>query len=191
MTVASTHQELCRQFAVLFCYPDGEIASHAAACLAMLERFDAAAAEPLRGFVDFVEASAPSRVEEAFTDTFDLQSLCHPYIGYQLCGESGQRTVFMLKLRELYRQFGFRSGAELPDHLTEVLRFLGAIDDPLCRSELIRDGVLPALAKIDRGIEHDGQPYLGVLEALQRFLAGDAGRESGHPETERSKECSS
>ena len=172
MSELQHHQTLCRQFATLLSYPGEGVAKEAVVCSADLKQISPEASAALESFICFLEANDISRIEEAFTGTFDLQSLCHPYVGYQLCGESQQRTMFMIKLRELYQQYGFVSGNELPDHLTEVMRFIGSISDQDCRQEIIQDGLLPALAKLTQGIESDGHPYLAVLNALQIFLTG-------------------
>jgi nitrate reductase delta subunit len=183
------HQELCRQFAALLSYPSQSITSDATACSADLKQFSPEAATSLEGFIGFLKANDISRIEEAFTGTFDLQSLCHPYVGYQLCGESQQRTMFMIKLKDLYQEYGFVSGNELPDHLTEVMRFIGSIDDQECRQEIIQDGLLPALAKITLGIESDGHPYVSILNALQSFLTDTASPVNERLPDERQKEC--
>ena len=154
-----------------------------------MQQISAGASAPLDDFRNFLEANDISRIEEAFTGTFDLQSLCHPYVGYQLCGESQQRTMFMIKLRELYQQHGFISGNELPDHLTEVLRFIGSIADQECRLEIIQDGLLPALAKMTQGIESDGHPYMALLKALQNFLTETAAPAIEQRPADRQKEC--
>lgn len=174
MNELKRHQGLCRQFAVLLSYPDQGIAVTADACFEHLQQISPDASASMQSFKLFIESNDISRIEEAFTGTFDLQSLCHPYVGFQLCGESQQRTMFMIKLRELYQQYDFISGNELPDHLTEVLRFIGSIADQDCRLEIIQDGLLPALAKITQGIESDGRPYVALLNALQSFLTETA-----------------
>jgi nitrate reductase delta subunit len=179
MTELHQHQEICRQFSTLLSYPESNVVAQAVAFSAQLKEIDAEASAAMESFTSFLEANDISRIEEAFTGTFDLQSLCHPYIGYQLCGESQQRTMFMIKLQEIYKQYEFVSGNELPDHLTEVLRFIGSIDDQDCRQEIIQDGLLPALEKLTKGIESEGHPYMALLNALQSFLS----------ETVTSEEC--
>jgi len=183
------HQEICRQFAALLSYPDDCVAQRAAACAGQLKEVNAEACDFVGRFSDFLGASDASRIEEAFTGTFDLQALCHPYVGYQLCGESQQRTMFMLKLAELYRQHAFTSGNELPDHLSEVLRFVGSISDQDCRLEIIRDGLLPALEKMTLGIETENYPYLDLIKALQSFLTETATPDSGRLAAGLQKEC--
>ena len=190
MTELQQHQDLCRQFATLLSYPGQHIAEEAAACSADLHCISPEASDSLQGFLRFLEANNLNRIEEAFTGTFDLQSLCHPYVGYQLCGESQQRTMFMIKLRELYQNYDFISGNELPDHLTEVLRFIGSIADQECRLEIILDGLLPALAKMTQGIESNGHPYMALLKALQSFLTETAVPVGERLTIDRQKECS-
>jgi nitrate reductase delta subunit len=125
----------------------------------------------LTGFVNFLDAHQPARVEEIFTATFDLQPACHPYVGYQLCGESQQRTMFLIKLQQLYQQHGFAARSELPDHLSTMLRFISLVADRNCRQELISDGLLPALEKLLQGLDNGEHPYVELLRALQGFLA--------------------
>ena len=189
MTELQQHQEVCRHFATLLSYPDQNVAKVATSCFADLKQASPEAADHLEGFVSFIESNEIRRIEEAFTGTFDLQSLCHPYVGYQLCGESQQRTMFMIKLRELYKQYDFMPGNELPDHLTEIMRFLGTIADQKCRQEIIQDGLLPALEKITQGIESDNHPYVALLNALRSFLFETVTIENEQVQDDRQKEC--
>ena len=174
MSELARHQELCEQFAALLCYPDQRVAERAAACSVSLRQVSPAACGFLDRFRGFIEASDASRIEEAFTGTFELQALCHPYVGFQLCGESQQRTMFMIKLRQLYRQHDFTPGNDLPDHLGELLRFLAKTSDQNCRQEIIQEGLLPALVKMSQGIDSENHPYLDIIMALQSFLTETA-----------------
>jgi nitrate reductase delta subunit len=171
--VLATHQELCRHFATLLSYPQADMGGAARTCQNLLAEHHRLAAAELGRFCDFVEVQAAARVEEIYTATFDLQPVCHPYVGYQLFGESKQRTLFLIKLQECYRRHDYISGGELPDHLSEVLRFLAKAQDEPARAELMNDGLLPALAKIIQGIEDGEHPYGDVLRALQSFLSGE------------------
>jgi nitrate reductase delta subunit len=170
MLTSTNHQELYRRFATLLSYPDGAVRQTAAACAAHLRELDSAAADPMARFAAFLAGQQPSRLEELFTETFDLQPVCHPYVGYQLCGESQQRTMFLIRLQQLYRQHGFSGGSELPDHLATLLQFVGTVADRECGLEIVRDGLLPALEKILAGLEGKALPYVELLKAVQRFL---------------------
>ena len=172
MYPVTAHRTLCRHFADLLSYPDGATRQKAADCAALLRNLYPEAAEPLCGFVNFLEQQDAARVEEIFTATFDLQPACHPYVGYQLCGESQQRTMFLIKLQQLYNQHGFTAGTELPDHLSTMLRFIGTVADHDCQQELVSDGLLPALEKLLQGLDQGDHPYVELLSALRIFLTG-------------------
>jgi len=192
MSVTAIHQTLCQQFADLLSYPDSTTRETAAACAALLRELRSEVDEHLTAFVNFLEAQDAARLEEIFTATFDLQPACHPYVGYQLCGESQQRTMFLIKLQQLYNQHDFAAGSELPDHLSTMLRFIGTVTDRSCRQELISDGLLPALEKLLQGLDTTGEhPYVKLLRALQRFLAETVDTGTGLSVVPRPKEyCS-
>ena len=176
MTVAQ--QTLCRHFADLLSYPGSATRQTAADCATLLRKRHPEVAEPLTGFLHFLEEQDGARIEEVFTATFDLQPACHPYVGYQLCGESQQRTMFLIKLQQLYTQHGFAAGTELPDHLSTMLRFIGTLEDRNCCKELVSDGLLPALEKLLQGLDQGDHPYVVLLRTLQSFLAETIDRDS-------------
>lgn len=170
MTSSQIDQQLFQQFARLFCYPDAETEQRVTNCYELLAHQHPATAEQLHSFKVFVEASAPARLEETFTATFELQPLCHPYVAWQLCGESQQRTLLLMKLNELYRQHDFPAGNELPDHLSEILRFIGTSGDIQCHAELVVDALIPTLNKMIGAIEKEDHPYRSLLVALHSWL---------------------
>ena len=176
MTVAQ--QTLCRHFADLLSYPGSATRQTAADCAKLLRDLHPEVVEPLTGFINFLDQQDSARIEEVFTATFDLQPACHPYVGYQLCGESQQRTMFLIKLQQLYNQHGFAAGTELPDHLSTMLRFIGTVDDRNCCKELVSDGLLPALEKLLQGVDQGDHPYVALLTTLQSFLTETIDRDS-------------
>ncbi len=180
--------EPCLNFSTLLSYPGAQVRTTAATCFLQLQETDAQAATVFSGFIDFLEAQDLPQIEELFTSAFDLQAISFPYVGYQLCGESQARTLFLMKLQELYKERNFSSEGELPDHLSIMLRFIGSIDDPTGNAEIICDGLLPALEKIIQGIETLDHPYRQLLSALQTYLANQVNIEL--PVTAQQKELS-
>lgn len=187
MTVAQ--QTLCHYFADLLSYPDGATRQTATDCATLLQALYPESAKPLTGFVKFLDVEDAARIEEIFTETFDLQPACHPYVGYQLCGESQQRTMFLIKLQQLYKQYSFHGDSELPDHLSTMLRFVGTVPDHDCRQELVCDGLLPALEKLLQGLAQDDHPYVALLRALQSFLIVTIDHDSSPFSVARPKEA--
>lgn len=191
MTAFGFDQTICRHFAELLSYPTADLAATLASCTELLRRERPAAVEALQRFAGFVHGQSSSRVEEVFTSTFDLQPACHPYVGYQLCGESQQRGMFLMQLNQLYRRHDFTPGTELPDHLSTLLQFIATKAPADCSRELIEDGLLPALAKILQGLGDQPHPYVDLLQGLQSYLAGTVDTEPALPALVRQKECCS
>jgi len=160
-------------FARLLDYPENDPAPAAANCSELLSADWPEAALELLPFVQMIRATRLEKLQEIYTSAFDLQPLCHPYVGYQLCGEGRQRARFLVKLQEIYRGKDHVPGNELADHFVEVLRFLALPGDGTARHELVVDGLLPALEKMTRGIDQPDHPYGQVLRALQFFLGGE------------------
>ena len=172
-------------FADLLAYPGDRLKITAAECFRHLKEFAPKAATDFEPFIDFLKQQQQPQIEEAYTATFDLQALCHPYVGYQLCGESQARTMFLMKLQEIYKKQNFSCDAELPDHLSVMLRFIASNDDTQGNSEIISDALLPALQKIIDGFEREDQPYRQLLHALQTWLMTQVKTEL--PETKSQK----
>jgi nitrate reductase delta subunit len=175
-------QSVYRLFADLLEYPtSADLAERARACADLL---DPAAAALLNEFRAFVEQSPPERLEELYTNTFDLQVVCYPYVGYHLFGESYKRGAFLARLNEGYQARGFSSGKELPDHLGVVLRFLARGEGGEFGQTLLDEGLIPAVNAMvgTFGDEHSqststehsrsngGNPYSKVLRALLLVL---------------------
>lgn len=149
-------------FADILDYPAPGVAGKAAQCAALLDEVAPQAAELLHDFRSFAEATPLGKLEEVYSGFFDLNPVCHPYVGYQLFGENYKRSAFLLALKERYRAEGFEaSAAEMPDRLSIVLRFVAHSRSGDEAGELVREGLLPALrrmtARPEAGdAEHDG-----------------------------------
>jgi nitrate reductase molybdenum cofactor assembly chaperone NarJ/NarW len=104
--------------------------------------------------------------EELHTRTWDLNPPAAPYVGYQTWGESYPRGAFLAAMSRALAVAGIPTDGELPDHLAPVLRYLGAVAEPL--PELAQH-LGPALAHIEVGLRKAdaGNPYLHLLAAVQ------------------------
>ena len=129
-----------------------------------------AACAALEPFAVFVAGSSDTELEEAFTQTFDLNPACALEIGWHLYGEEYKRGEFLVEMRHLMRRLGVPEDTELPDHLSHVLEVLPLMEREPAR-ELATQKILPALAKIRKAAA--GHPYDGVLRAIEVFLEGE------------------
>lgn len=177
-----------RLFAELVDYPGSGTVAAARDCASLLDPLHSEAAGLVRHFAVFAEAAPRARVEESYTRTFELDASHCPYVGYHLFGESYKRSLFMVGLKERYRQLGVPCAGELPDHLGLLLRFLAAGPAADEAQELMREAMIPALdtmlkggvgARAPKAGQTDGEreerrarpnAYGQVLEALRLWL---------------------
>lgn len=158
-------------FSRLTRYPEEELAEVAARGRALLQGNHPDAAADLGLFAAFGCQTPATRLGEIYTAAFDLHPLCAPYVGHHLFGESRERTLFLVRLREIYREHGHRPGPELPDHLAEVLDFLARNPGTPEAEVLVVDGLLPALEKMIAGLEGETEhPYLPLLRGVRDYL---------------------
>ncbi len=175
----TANRRVLQLFADMLDYPQKNMVQHVRECEALVSTTSPEAAALLRQFRHFLEETPDGQLEEIYTGIFDLDAACHPYVGYQLFGDSYERSVFLLELKKRYRSCGFEASEnELPDRLSVLLRFLSMSGDGRPSQEIIDEGLVPALDKMARGAEEETEeriprasdPYRQVLQALRSVL---------------------
>ncbi len=161
-----THDpETLRRLAGLLEYPRPGLAARAAECAERLSADHVAAAGRLARFAAYALGAGDAALEEAYTSAFDLAPLASPYVGDLLFGASAERSYLLAGLRELQREAGLEPGAELPDHVAEVLRLVAAPIPDDVRDDLLRDGLAPALKTMLAALRAAGHPWADVVAA--------------------------
>jgi nitrate reductase delta subunit len=144
----SNRAKVLRLFADILDYPAAGLEHKAAECVALVKSVQPQAAALLASFRDFAEQTPVGKLQEVYSGFFDLNSICHPYVGYQLFGENYKRSVFLVELKKSYRAGGFEPDAsEMPDRLSIVLQF-AAQNEGEDIDALLSKGLLPALERM-------------------------------------------
>lgn len=167
-------RRLLEAFAGLLGYPGPATAEQARACVARLAPSSPAAAARLERFAGACDQSGPARLEELYTSGFDLGPACIPYVGHHLFGEGRERALFLARLRAMQREEGIAPGSELPDHVSEVLRFLARARDAADRDALLDEGLAPAAEKMLATLEEARHPWADVVGALLEVVRSRA-----------------
>ena len=161
----SRRTQLLGLFADILDYPATGLARKAAECAALIGAAQPEAVALLESFRCFAEEHPLGKLQEVYSGFFDLNSICHPYVGYQLFGENYKRSVFLIELKKAYRAAGFEADAsEIPDRLSIVLRFAAQSKGGEEVDELQNRGVLPALARMTTKPESDAHHHDGPVD---------------------------
>ncbi len=147
-------------------YPTSRVVEQAKACQSALETRSRQAHRHLRTFAEFCMKTPLSRLEELYTDTFDIQAICCPYVGYHLFGEDRSRGLFMVKLKEHYRAFNHPVNGELPDHISVMVRSLALQQGEEDVRDLVEHCMIPATKKMVALLNDKVNPYQEVLKSL-------------------------
>jgi len=161
--------ELYEVWANLLHYPQGEDSSLLPNRIELIQSALPELGKDLAGLASYAATHSASELEEVFTRTFDSNAERALEVGWHLHGENYARGVFMVRMRKLLRDAGVEESCELPDHISHVLRVL-ARSEPKVATALANGVVSPALAKIANGFSDNGNPYLGVITSLKRFI---------------------
>lgn len=150
-------------------------------CISLLTPFQSEAADLMNRFKTFVEQTPSSRTKQIYDETFNLEGVCYPYVGYHRLGDGSHRRMFLDGLIEEYQIYDFSGAQELPDHLGVMLEFLAKSKDEDEIEELISLCIIPALKKMLEGFEDRATPYQGVLQALLLVLQQGQGTQDDKP----------
>jgi nitrate reductase delta subunit len=132
---------------------------------------DAASDSPeIHAFLDEIRRVAPEGMEELYTRTFDLNPVATLEVGWHLWGEQYERGRFLADLRSLQEELSIEAGSELPDHLTSLLPMLATMSEPSALAKKI----LPALEKIAKPLDEQGNPYRHLIGAVKTALSEGA-----------------
>jgi nitrate reductase delta subunit len=152
-------------FADILDYPAPGLAGKAAECAALIGAAQPEAAAMLDCFRGFAEETPLGKMQEFYSGFFDLNSICHPYVGYQLFGENYKRSSFLVGLKKAYRAEGFEADTtDIPDRLSIVLRFVAHSKGGEEIDELLSRGVLPALERMTTKPESDAHQHDGPID---------------------------
>lgn len=170
MKESSEHRAIYGHYATLLAYPEQVIWELAPTLEKRLTCNSPAAAEDLRHFSQFLEATTLAEAREHYTRAFDLSPLAVPYLSVYLFGaENPQRGQFMAGFMGAYAEAGYDSGGELPDHLAVVLGYAARAGEDTW-DEVQRLCLPSPLKLMHQSLREGASPYHHVLASLQHFV---------------------
>ncbi len=165
---AMLDRALLPALAELLDYPGVDPRAQLAAARQLADSLAPEARAELIAFVDWAESRPNGELEEIYAATFDSSETCALELGWHVYGETYPRGIFLVEMRQRLREAGIDERSELPDHLSQVLRWLACADFKQGHGEAARVArmvVIPAVRAIVAGLEQAHSPYAPLLRA--------------------------
>lgn len=152
-------------------YPDEALLANRALFADVAGRLPERVGEPLKRFLDYVDATGLREVQTQYVDTFDITRKCSLHLTYFTHGDTRRRGVALVEFKQAFRRAGVHladENAELPDYLPAVLEF-GAFSDRETAWKLLGDYRV-GIELVRSALARTESPWLDVLEALRETL---------------------
>jgi nitrate reductase delta subunit len=165
---------ICKVLSFLLQYPEAESLEFLEDLRVAAQAItDSARRQPVTHFLAHLQGSPLSRLQEAYTATFDLSPATSLNLTYHRWGESKERGSALARLVDLYAQAGYEiTGGELPDYLPLVLEFLSVCPGESSR-KIMAEYLLPVSTLASR-LGESGSPYAGIVQhAAHLFAQGE------------------
>lgn len=171
---APVHAPAWQVQSLLLSYPDEQLPEHARLAGRVAGALPDGVAAPLYRFLEHVDRTGPEQLAEDYVATFDLRKRCCLFLTYYAHGDTRNRGVALLGMKQTYAAAGLHlTDDELPDHLAVVLEFAAA--SPEAGGRLLLEH--RAGTELLRLALHDvSSPWAHVLDSVSATmppLAGD------------------
>ena len=160
---------------LLLQYPTAELRE----ALASVEREDLRGLRRSRSAVarllELYATASTGELDRLYTETFDFSKQRSLHLTYHLHGDSRQRGIALLRLKQAYEAAGFElSSAELPDYLPLMLEF--AVLAPAAGRELVAQHAV-SIELVRASLRRDDNPSAGAFDLVAERLPGLSRRE--------------
>ena len=142
-------RETLHAFSLIFAYPSDGFEGLRPAIETLKKMADSKTAQYIAQFENMVANLDTGRLEEYYTEIFDLHPNTHLYVGGHLFGETYLRSGFIIRLKEGFEVEGFAPPKkELPDHVGILLDFLSKAKTPEIIADMVSSFLIPAFRKM-------------------------------------------
>lgn len=125
--------------------------------------------EALGRFLEWYRPQELDALRQSYVDNFDFDRLHSLHLTYQLHGDSRQRGLALLKIKNVYREAGLDpDGNELPDYLPLMLEF--AVLNP--EGADLLDRHRESIELIRGGLDRKDSPWTGLFDVIRDGMPG-------------------
>jgi len=161
---------------LLLAYPDEAFAQRLPLVRQAVTSLPEPVGAPLGRFLRHVEATTLGELAADYVATFDNRKRCCLFLTYYQHGDTRNRGVALLKLKQTYRRGAMRlTDEELPDHLAVMLEFTASGDVGFGRGLLGEHRAGIELLRF--ALTDADSPWRWVLESVSATLPALRGEE--------------
>ncbi|HMU26777.1 MAG TPA: nitrate reductase molybdenum cofactor assembly chaperone [Solirubrobacterales bacterium] len=125
----------------------------------------------LGGFLDWYRSQDLAELRQSYVDNFDFDRRHSLHLTYQLYGDSRQRGLALLKIKNVYRDADLElSEGELPDYLPLMLEF--ATLAPGQEGGDLLDRHRESIELIRAGLIRSGSPWASLFDVIRDGMPG-------------------
>jgi len=153
---------------LLLGYPDDQLLARRGLLTRAAESLEPAIGDPLLRFLWHLGERPATELAASYVETFDHRKRCCLFLTYYAHGDTRNRGMALLELKQTYAAAGLRlSDEELPDHLAVVLEYAAA-EPAAGREMLIRHRAGLELLRL--ALHDADSPWAGVLDSISATL---------------------
>lgn len=120
----------------------------------------------LGSFLDWYRTLDLNQLRQSYVDNFDFDRRHSLHLTYQIHGDSRQRGLALLKIKNVYREAGLDpDGAELPDYLPLMLEF-AVLSTDSAGTDLL-DRHRESIELIGAGLSDAESPWAGLFDVIR------------------------
>ena len=155
-------------YAEIMMYPESDHGQKVQVCIDQFDDQNADLSEMVSEYLTQIQPLSLSEMEELYIKTFDLNKSGTLDLGWHLFGEDYNRGLFLVKVRQYMQMLKIPETAELPDHVSQVLRVLGRMSHDEA-NQFAHACVLPSLKTIGEWTTEQN-PYDRLVQGLILLL---------------------
>ncbi len=153
---------------LLLGYPDDELLARLDLLHRVAATLDEPVGGPLRRFLGHIGRTPLPELAADYVATFDHRKRCCLFLTYYAHGDTRNRGMALLALKQTYAAAGLRlTDDELPDHLAVVLEY--AATNPQTGAALLIEH-RAGLELLRLALADAGSPWAGVLDSVSATL---------------------
>jgi len=169
----SSGHNLFKVLSILLQFPDQHFGAYVEELQDVISNFSSAAVRSAcNDFSAYVRSTPLLRLQEIYTETFDLRAETCLNLSFHKCGNTQVRGHALVKLNQLYNTAGLQiSGNALPDFLPLMLEFV--YQHPIPGKNLVLKPYSGEIELLARRLEAQENPYACLIRLVYKLTGGN------------------